>query len=106
MGVHLLSCETCKRQLDVTALRHGDEVCCVCDAVLTVAHPNKVESDAASGEAILTAAFRSIPCNAECPEGLLGGPFAFEGLEFVGWMLVAHWSSHTMGFPAAAVRGV
>lgn len=45
MGVHLLSCDGCKRQLDVTALRLGDEIACVCDAVLTVGQPQLVEPD-------------------------------------------------------------
>lgn len=40
--IHLLSCGTCKRQLDVTALEIGDEVQCVCDAVLVVGPPKEV----------------------------------------------------------------
>ncbi|MEM9802595.1 MAG: zinc ribbon domain-containing protein [Planctomycetota bacterium] len=40
--IHLLSCTSCKRQLDVTALEVGDEVQCVCDAVLVVGPPREV----------------------------------------------------------------
>jgi Zn-finger nucleic acid-binding protein len=40
--IHLLSCGSCKRQLDVTALAVGDEVQCVCDAVLVVGPPKEV----------------------------------------------------------------
>ena len=41
--IHLLSCDRCKRQLDVTALEIGDEVQCVCDALLSVGPPREVQ---------------------------------------------------------------
>ncbi|MEM1451067.1 MAG: zinc ribbon domain-containing protein [Planctomycetota bacterium] len=41
--IHLLSCSSCKRQLDVTALEVGDEVQCVCDAILVVGPPKEVQ---------------------------------------------------------------
>lgn len=37
--MHLLSCGSCSRQLDVTALAVGQQVMCVCDALLTVGPP-------------------------------------------------------------------
>lgn len=40
--IHLLSCGSCRRQLDVTRLELGDEVQCVCDTVLTVGPPREV----------------------------------------------------------------
>ncbi len=44
MAIHLLSCGTCKRQFDVTSLRLGDEIRCVCGTVLNVGHPRVVET--------------------------------------------------------------
>jgi len=41
--IHLLSCEGCSRQLDVTALEVGDEVMCVCERVLVVGPPKIVQ---------------------------------------------------------------
>lgn len=40
--IHLLSCAKCRRQLDVSRLEPGDEVQCVCDAVLIVGQPKIV----------------------------------------------------------------
>lgn len=41
--IHLLSCDGCSRQLDVTALEVGDEVMCVCERVLVVGPPRIVQ---------------------------------------------------------------
>ncbi len=41
--IHLLSCDQCRRQLDVTALSVGDEVLCVCDALHVVGEPKIVQ---------------------------------------------------------------
>ena len=41
--IHLLACDRCKRQLDVTALEVGDEVQCVCDTVHVVGPPRLVQ---------------------------------------------------------------
>lgn len=40
--IQLLSCDHCRRQLDVTNLEVGDEVQCVCDRVLVVGPPKEV----------------------------------------------------------------
>jgi len=40
--LHLLSCGSCQRQLDATALQVGDEVMCVCETLLTVGPPREV----------------------------------------------------------------
>ena len=41
--IHLLSCGSCRRQLDVSGLEVGDQVQCVCDTVLSVGPPTLVQ---------------------------------------------------------------
>ena len=67
MGIHILSCTGCMRQLDVTALRLGDEICCVCDAVLTVGHPGPPDGGASVKGSHGPRVLPPIPRSRHCP---------------------------------------
>ena len=63
MTSHLIVCPGCERMLDVTALKLGDQICCICDHVQAVGHPSRIE---ASG-AVHQPALPPIPGRGECP---------------------------------------
>lgn len=63
MIAHLITCESCQRQLDVTALKLGDQICCVCDHILTVGHPG----GAPATDRLHQPALPPIPGKGECP---------------------------------------